>query len=172
MRHLSFRLALQATLSCASTINEKGPCRAFPYQSTQDSRMPIDGSRTQIWTCGGHLDPFTRLFALVCPGFSLFCNRLARGDVSGHLPCGSLIGVDSLPYRLVSCLGTAAAHRPPPTSFKKLYPIDLVEATGCALPSPGDPAGRFAPWREAPTCANLARPGGAASKPHRSKYKK
>jgi hypothetical protein len=79
---LSSQSAPQAGLDCITTIDEKGPCRAFPYQSTQAPKMPVEATQTQFWTCGGHLDLLASLFVPDRGGVSLFPTMPGRGDVS------------------------------------------------------------------------------------------
>jgi hypothetical protein len=107
MRWLVSQLAPQAALSYISRIDEKGPCRAFPYQSTQASRMPIEVTQTQFWTCGGHLDLLVSLFVPNRFVSIPFCSMAGRGVVLSHisLACNVWIWCVQLPgaSRLLCC---------------------------------------------------------------------
>ena len=48
---LASQLALEFALGRVATIDENGPCSTFPYESTQNPRMPLDATETQIWMC-------------------------------------------------------------------------------------------------------------------------
>src|SRR5579864_5131707 len=61
---ISPEMAPQAALSCIATMNEKGPCRTFPYQSTQASRMPIKAQISQFWTTGCQNDRLPPVFSV------------------------------------------------------------------------------------------------------------
>src|SRR5579859_2062653 len=119
--------ALQAGLACASKINEKGPCCAFPYGSTQGVRSPIEAPNSQILTCGCQFDRYTSVFrgvwlSVSCLASLVFVVQSAGQGLEVWQPV--VVWVPG-----VFGLAPISGCRPPQTSFKKRLPVGQVRVS-------------------------------------------